>query len=89
MNCLELLRILKSDYKKDYEEIKHSQDSGGFTHEYLKQILEGYDESGTIGSKNNYKYREYIKDGQNLYKITEKTTVTIKVNPETERYTPI
>ncbi len=77
-----MLKVEKSLHKPDVEEIKHSQDSGGFTHEYLKQILEGYDESGTIGSKNNYKYREYIKDGQNLYKITEKTTVTIKVNPE-------
>jgi polyribonucleotide nucleotidyltransferase len=28
------------------------------------------------------KYKEYIKNGQNLYKITEKTTVTIKINPE-------
>ena len=79
---VKMLSIEKSGYKRDFEEIKHSQDSGGFTHEYLKEILEGYDESGTIGSKNNYKYREYIKDGQDLYKIIEKTTVTIKVNPE-------
>ncbi|NLL04567.1 MAG: hypothetical protein GX270_01970, partial [Clostridiaceae bacterium] len=79
---VKMLSIEKSGYKRDFEEIKHSQDSGGFTHEYLKEILEGYDESGTIGSKNNYKYREYIKDGQDLYKIIEKTTVTIRVNPE-------
>lgn len=79
---VKLLNVKKLDYKREAEEIKHSQESGGYTHEYLKAILEGYDESGTIGSKNNYKYREYIKDGQNLYKITEKTTVSIQINPE-------
>jgi hypothetical protein len=78
---VKMLEVEKKDYKKNVEEIKHSEESDGFTHEYLKAILEGYEESGTIGSKNNYKYREYIKNGQNLYKITEKTTVTIKINP--------
>lgn len=78
---LKLLYIEKTDYKKDIEELKHSQKSGEYTHEYLKAILEGYEESGTIGSKNNYKYREYIKDGQNINKIIEKTTVTIQINP--------
>ncbi|OPZ89484.1 MAG: hypothetical protein BWY74_02711 [Firmicutes bacterium ADurb.Bin419] len=79
---VKLLNVKKLDYKKEREEIKHSQQSGGYTHEYLKEILEGYEESGTIGSKNNYKYREYIKDGQNLYKITERTTVSIQINLE-------
>lgn len=78
---LKLLYVEKTGYVKDIEELKHSQKSGEYTHEYLKAILEGYEESGTIGSKNNYKYREYIKDGQSIYKIIEKTTVTIQINP--------
>ena len=78
---VEMLKVEKTGYTKEWEEIKHSEKSGEFTHEYLKQILEGYEESGTIASRDKYKYREYIKDGQNLYKITEKTTVTIKINP--------
>mgnify|MGYP001085241330 CR=1 FL=1 len=82
---VKLLNIKKLDYIKEKEEIKHSQKSGEYTHEYLTAILEGYEESGTIGSKNNYKYREYLKDGQNLYKITEKTTVTIEINPENKK----
>jgi len=85
-----MLVVEKTGYTKDWEEIKHSEKSGEFTHEYLKEILEGYEESGTVGSKDKYKYREYIKDGQNLYKVTEKTTVTIKINPDnTKVYTYI
>lgn len=72
----------ESRYSKKVEELQHSEESGGYTHEYWKEILEGYDESGTIDSKNNYKYREYIKDGQHIYRITEKTTVTIQINPD-------
>jgi len=87
---VKMLMVEKSGYTKDWEEIKHSEKSGEFTHEYLKEILEGYEESGTVGSKDKYKYREYIKDGQNLYKITEKTAVTIKINPDnTKVYTYI
>ncbi len=78
---LKLLYVDKTGYKKDIEELKHSQNSGEYTHEYLMEILEGYEESGTIGSKNNYKYREYIKDGQNIFRVIEKTTVTIQINP--------
>ncbi len=81
-----LLNILdradsESRYSKKVEELQYSEESGGYTHEYFKEILEGYDESGTIGSRNNFKYREYIKAGQHMYKITEKTTVTIEINP--------
>ena len=50
----------------------------------------GYEESGTLSSFNNFKYREYVKPGQTMYKITEKTTVTIIVNPQnTKAYTHI
>lgn len=86
---IKLLYVDKT-YKIDTEELKHSQNSGEYTHEYFKAILEGYEESGTLGSKNNYKYREYIKDGQNMYKVIEKTTVSIKINPDNKKlYTHI
>lgn len=71
----------ESRYSKTVKELNHTQSISGDTHEYLKEILEGYNESGTIASKNNFKYREYIKDGQHIYKITEKTTITIQINP--------
>jgi hypothetical protein len=73
------------------EEIKHSTDvDGSNTHVFWKNVLEGYEESGTLSSFNNFKYREYVKPGQAMYKITEKTTVTIIVNPQnTKAYTHI
>lgn len=70
-----------SRYTKTVEELWHSEEVTGNTHSYLKGIMEGYLESGTGSSNTTYKYREYIKDGQHIYKITEKTRVTIRVNP--------
>lgn len=72
----------ESRYQKDVVEIVHSQNSGEFTHEYWKNILEGYSESGTLKSKEDYKYREYVKENQHMYQITETTKVTIVINPE-------
>ena len=62
------------------------KDADAKTDARWKNILEGYTESGTLGSFNSYKYREYINDKQDenkegMYKITETSTVTIKVNP--------
>ncbi|WP_027622018.1 Athe_2463 domain-containing protein [Acetivibrio clariflavus] len=82
---VKMLYVEKTNYTRDYEELKHSEKSGEYTHEYFKAILEGYEESGTLESRDKYKYREYIKDGQKIYKITEKTTVTIKINPENRK----
>lgn len=70
-----------SRYSKTVEELYHSQSITGNTHRYLKEIMEGYWESGTGSSESEYKYREYIKDGQKIYKITERTRVTIRINP--------
>ncbi|RRJ63439.1 hypothetical protein EHV15_11270 [Paenibacillus oralis] len=74
----------ESRYKKDVEEIFYSQDQDeSKTHEYWKRVLEGYSESSTQGSKENYQYREYVADKQKkMYKITETTTVTIEINPD-------
>lgn len=72
----------ESRYQKDVVEIVHSQNSGEFTHGYWKNILEGYSESGTLKSKEDYKYREYVKENQHMYQITETTKVTIVINPE-------
>jgi heat shock protein HspQ len=87
---LVLLNVLdRSDsearYRKKVEEIQHSEAVDGDTHPYWKDILEGYYESDTIDSKLQYKYREYVQDGQPLYRITEETTVTIEINPENEK----
>lgn len=74
----------ESRYSKKVEELPHYEDDSRAddNHEFFKEILEGYSESGTFDSKDSYKYREYIKDGQHMYKITEKTTVTIEINPQ-------
>jgi uncharacterized protein YsxB (DUF464 family) len=82
---VKMLTVEKLDYTKDDEEIKHSDKSGEFTHEFLKEILEGYQESVTLESSEKYKYREYIKNGQKIFRVTEKTTVSIKINPENRK----
>jgi hypothetical protein len=43
--------------------------------------LEGYAESGTENSRTAYRYTEYVRTGQRVFKVTETTTVTITVNP--------
>ncbi|CAH1207645.1 hypothetical protein PAECIP111892_02953 [Paenibacillus auburnensis] len=73
-----------SRYSKEVEEIYHSQDRNNLeaTHIFWKNILEGYSQSSTKGSNDAFLYREFVKDGQHMYKITEKTTVSIIVNPD-------
>ncbi|MCL2146802.1 MAG: hypothetical protein FWH52_03245, partial [Synergistaceae bacterium] len=39
------------------------------------------EESDTKDSSTEYKYVEFVKAGQRLYKISEKTTVTFTLNP--------
>ncbi|NLD50773.1 MAG: hypothetical protein GX660_26835, partial [Clostridiaceae bacterium] len=78
-----LLKVLdrsasEARYKKKVEELQHTEESGGDTHVYWKEILEGYEESGTMDSRDKFKYREYIRNGQNMYRITEETTVEIQ-----------
>lgn len=69
-------------YWKKVEPIPYSMQKTGETHEYWKMVLEGYQESGTLGSNTNYQYREYVKDGEKkMYRITETTKVTIRINP--------
>ncbi|MFD1775286.1 Mbeg1-like protein [Paenibacillus rhizophilus] len=89
VNAVPLLTVVDrgaddSRYKKKVEEIYHSQDKDNTdsTHPYWKNILEGYTQSSTLGSFDNYKYREFVKTGQHMYKITEKTTVSIIVNKD-------
>ena len=77
---------IKRDYTKEISyELEHSPDSIGSTHPYFKEILEGYDESNTLNSKINYKYKEYIQDGQHIYKVIEETLITITVNPSNKK----
>ncbi len=81
----EMLRI-SQNYTKNYEEIQHSINRTNITgtHRFWKEILEGYSESNTSNSYNDYKYREHVKSG-NIYKINEETTVTFTVNPNNRR----
>lgn len=71
-----------SRYTKVVEEIKHTDKRGGDSHKFWKMVLEGYSESYTEGSNTYYTYREYVKAGQHIYKITETSTITIVVNPD-------
>ena len=50
---------------------------------FLKEILEGYSESNTENNKSNFKYREYIKQGD-IYKVEETTVITFRVSPKSE-----
>ncbi|NIK77504.1 hypothetical protein FHS15_002640 [Paenibacillus castaneae] len=72
-----------SRYSKSVEEIYHSEESvDNKTHPYWKLVLEGYPESSTLGSFDNFKYREYVESGQKMYKIKEKTKVSIIINKD-------
>jgi|GEM_PF-2008544 len=72
-----------SRYTQDIYEVFHSEDTAeNSTHEFWKRVLEGYSESKTAKSHSKYKYREYVKDGEHMYKITETSKITIVVNPE-------
>ena len=87
INGIELVTVLdrnsdESRYTKKVEEIYHEHISGGNTHEYWKMVMEGYEESNTLSSRDNYKYREYVKPGQKMYKITETTEVDIIINKD-------
>lgn len=83
MNDAKLLTV-ENSFTKDVEEIPYSQEreSDNGTHEFWKNILEGYSQSSTLGSFDNFKYREYVGLNQNMYKITEKSTVTITINKD-------
>ena len=79
------LSIPESDYETNYESERLNYSSiPGYDNETdvrFKQILEGYSDSNTESSKDEYKYNEYIKEGD-IYLIKETTKVTIYVNPE-------
>ena len=54
----------------------------------FRRTLEGYEESGTEGSRTEYNYVEFVHEDEVVYKIRETTTVTITVNPlNTKVYT--
>ena len=82
------LVIQESDYETNYESerLEYSSVPGydDKTDIRFKQILEGYSESNTADSKDNYKYKEYIKEGD-IYLIKEATIVTIYINPENHK----
>ncbi len=78
----------KDRYHKKVDVIKHSQNEEGETDTLWKNILEGYSESGSADSLTEFKYQEFVKDNQSMYRITEKTKVSIIINPaNTKVYT--
>ncbi|RIX50807.1 hypothetical protein D3P08_19105 [Paenibacillus nanensis] len=83
VNGWKLLHVKDDDYDRDVEEITSAQDSSGNLHPYWERVLEGYSASRTQDSSTDYKYKEYVKSGQpKMYKVTERTTVTITIGPE-------
>ena len=55
------------------------------TDESFRRILEGYSESGTASSRKNFKYTEYIKESETIFKVVETTAVTITINPDNRK----
>ncbi|WMT42050.1 hypothetical protein RE628_06330 [Paenibacillus sp. D2_2] len=86
VNEVELLQVVDgtkdpSKYTQKVEEVKSTDKRGGDSDKFWKMMMEGYSDSGTGSSNTKYNYREYVKVGQHIYKITETTEVTINVNP--------
>jgi len=83
---MDMLDII-TDYDKKETKLEHYDNSDNVdkTHKYFKQILEGYSESNTLDSKENFKYREYIKQGD-IYKIEETTVITFRVAPPSKNH---
>lgn len=73
---------IKTTYNKNKTKLESYDDSDNAdkTDKFFKEILEGYSESNTLDSKENFKYREYIKQGD-IYKVEETTVITFKVAP--------
>lgn len=73
---------VKTTYDKTETKLEHYDDSANAdkTHQFFKEILEGYSESNTENSKTQFKYREYIKHGE-IYNIEETTVITFRVAP--------
>lgn len=83
-----LITYQKSATQKAAEKLKYSVYSDpAETDDLFKLGLEGWEQSGTADSFNNYKYREFVTDS-NVHRVTETTTVTFYVNPDNQkRYT--
>lgn len=89
VNGIELLKVIdrsvkgeESRYEQNVDQIKSTDKRGGDSHKFWKMMMEGYSDSRTEGSNAKYNYREYVKEGQYIYKITETSKITIQVNPE-------
>nr|WP_235715956.1 hypothetical protein [Acetivibrio cellulolyticus] len=76
---MDMLDITTS-YSKNQTKLEHYDNSAyaDKTHKFFKEILEGYMESNTDDSRENFKYREYIKQGD-IYKVEETTVINFRV----------
>ena len=77
---------ITTTYDKADTKLEHFNNSAyaDKTHQFFKEILEGYSESNTENSKTNFKYREYIKQGD-IYKVEETTVITFRVSPKNQK----
>ena len=79
------IKVDNDDYnKKNLKELKHNYTESG-TDDQFKPVMEGYEESNTLNSKDDYKYVEFVHEDETVYKIEETTTVTITINPDNVR----
>ena len=78
-----LFRIkVDDDYKKIIlKELEHDYTESG-TDDRFKPVMEGYEESNTLKSKEEFEYVEFVHNNETVYKIEETTTVTITINPD-------
>ncbi|MCL2664645.1 MAG: hypothetical protein FWE82_03455 [Defluviitaleaceae bacterium] len=84
--------VLHHEYPNQYDDTNYGEqiserdyeNGTGWIDKRFKYILEGYSESGTADSRSLYRYTEYVRSGQNIYLVTETTTVTITVNPSNQ-----
>jgi hypothetical protein len=74
------LLTIQSKFDKDTYRLERAIDDSKDSHKFFKEILEGYSDSNTLDSKDKYKYREYIKEGD-IYKVHEKTVITFSISP--------
>lgn len=87
VNGVKLIDVLdrtddESRFAQHIEEIEHTDERDGESHVFWKKVMEGYSESFTETSHKSLKYREYVREEQHIYKITETSKITIVVNPD-------
>ncbi len=77
---------IANTFNKNTSSLKTTTDSADWTDKLFCEVMEGYDESKTMGSKNNFKYKEYVKD-KTIYLVEETTVITFTIAQSGKLYT--